>query len=109
MTTLDHPSLFDAPQAARADAISRADTHADAEWKETAYAAIVKCARMRLTFTADEVWEELAHTDATTHEPSALGPVFLRASKAGLIRKTGRTQLSRQTQRHRDLTIWESA
>ena len=105
------PTLFDqpTPSEARHDAITRADDHANPEWREQAFTALTKVARMRLTFTADDVWDELAGADETTHNPSALGPVFLRASKAGLICKTGELRLSRQTQRHRDLTVWRRA
>lgn len=103
------PSLFDDPREARDDAIARADDHANPEWRERAYQAVRKVARMRLDFTADEVWDELADVSETTHNPSALGPVFLRAAKAGVIVKTGELRLSKHTQRHRDLTVWRAA
>lgn len=102
-------SLFDQPRQARDEAIARADDHADPEWKDRAYEAVCKVARMRLTFTADDVWDELVDAPVSTHEPSALGPVFLRASKAGLIVKTGEFRLSRHTRRHRDLTVWTAS
>ena len=98
--------MSDLFQAAKADGIQRADDHADAEWREQAFEAIQWCARMRITFTADDVWERLGESDASTHEPAALGPVFLRASKAGLIVKTGGQIPSRNHRRHRDLTVW---
>ena len=98
------------PAAAREDAISRADDHADPAWKEAAYIAVLWCAHIHPDFTADEVWHRLAlHHDITTHEPSALGPVFLRASHAGRIRKTGEQRASTNPVRHRDLTVWTKA
>jgi hypothetical protein len=104
MTT--QPDLFSAP-AARADGIQRADDHADGEWKEVAYNAVLLTARMRLTFTADDVWDRIE--DVTTHEPSALGPVMLRASRKGCIVPTGRYVPTRNARRHRDLKEWRSA
>lgn len=103
--TVTQPDLF----AARADAIGRADDHADTEWKRAAYEAILKLAHLRLTFTSDDVWEALEGVEVATHEPSALGPVFLRASRAKQIKKTGRMVLSRRSVTHRDITIWERA
>lgn len=97
------PTLFD---FAKADAIERADLHADPEWREVALTAVRLCAATLPDFTADDVWSLLDISDATTHEPSALGPVFLRASRLGHIRKTGATRPSTSPRRHRDLTVW---
>lgn len=95
-----------APADAKRHAIQQADVHADTQWREAAYAALRDVASTGQDFTADDVWEALKGTDATTHEPSALGPVFLRAARARLIVKTGRRVLSRSSRRHRDLTVW---
>lgn len=108
------PSLFDSPaevEAARADGIARADEHANPDWKQAARRAIAACAYRYPDFTADEVWAELAEAgvDCSTHEPSALGPVFLAASRAGIIRKTGATRRTKLARRHRDLTVWRRA
>lgn len=91
---------------ARSDGIRRADDHADIEWKHDAYDCIALCARRGRPFTADDVVELLEQCNSATHEPSALGPVFLRASRDRLIRKTGRMVPSRFARRHRDLTEW---
>lgn len=127
MTTIDEPCLFDlipdepptiadlydltmrqAAEAAKLDASARADAHADAEWRDAAYMAVLDAAASHDDFTADDVWP-LIDATISTHEPSALGPVFLRASKAGAIRKTGVTRPSTNPVRHRDLTVWEAA
>lgn len=107
----DDDDRFDRPEdveAARADGISRAEEHADAAWKATAYLAVLGCAATFPDgFTADEVWASIeAKGDVSTHEPAALGPVFLRASRAGVIVKTGGQRRSRFARRHRDLTVW---
>ena len=107
--TITQPDLF-SPIEARDDAISRADLNADPAWRELAYLAVLWCAHIHPDFTADEVWHRLAlHDDITTHEPSAIGPVFLRASHAGRIRKTGEQRASTNPIRHRDLTVWTRA
>lgn len=95
---------------ARDIAIARADEHAAPDWKTAARAAVRWCASHHATFTTDEV---LARLDATgaprTHNPSALGPVMLRAARDGLIAKTGDMRPSRLARRHRDLTVWATA
>lgn len=91
--------------AAREDGIQRASDHANEAWKEAAYAAIVCAASVRVNFTADDVWDRIG-PEYQTHEPSALGPLFLAASRAGLIRKVG-LRPSRHPRRHRDLTVWQ--
>ena len=95
-------------EEARLEAIRRAHEHANAVWKETAYAAVLACARRLAVFTADSVWAELQGSKPATHNPSALGPLFLIAARKGLIRKTGRLVPTTLTQRHRDLTEWAS-
>lgn len=95
-------------EQARLDAIRRVHEHANAVWKETAYAALLTCARRYAVFTSDLVWAELKGSKPATHNLSALGPLFLIAARKGLIRKTGRMVPTTLTQRHRDLTEWAS-
>ena len=105
--TITQPDLF---SIAKDDAIGRADDHANESWKHAALVSVRWCAHMHPDFTADEVWHRLEeHDDITTHEPSAIGPVFLRASHAGRIRKTGEQRRSVNPARHRDLTVWTRA
>ena len=102
---MDAPTLFDA-LAAREDGIARADQNANREWKDAALAAIV-CAASAYPngFTADQVWPRIP-AEYHTHEPAALGPVFLAASRAKLIVKTGHLRPSIEPRRHRDLVVW---
>lgn len=107
----DTPSLFDTPaqvRAARDDGITRADAHANDEWRDTAWRALCACARDLDVFTADDVWARLDGPELT-HNPSALGPLFLAAARQGLIVKTGRMPLTRYARRHRNLTEWRAA
>lgn len=108
---IDQPSLFDAVRAARDDGIRRADEHANPEWRDFAESALDWCAHNLATFTADDVWKRLAAMGAppvATHNPSALGPVFMRAARRGRIVKTGRYPLTVNPTRHRNLTEWQA-
>lgn len=102
--TVEQLSL-DAARQARDAAIATADAHADPEWKAVAYGVVRGLAALGEPFTADDVWDRLPET-VDTHEPAALGPVMLRASKARLIVKTGRLVATRHPRRHRDLVEW---
>jgi hypothetical protein len=98
-----------APAAeAKADGIQRADDHANERWKTDAYNAVRFLATAGFPFTADDVWAQLSGqgVDSSTHEPSALGPIFLKASRNKIIVKTGRLVPTRYARRHRDLTEW---
>lgn len=94
--------------AATEAAISRVDSNAPPAWKAAADAAIEYCAGRYVTFTADEVWEQLQVKGiAPPHTPSALGPAFRRASIKGLIMNTHTWRKhSKFSQRHRELLIW---
>jgi uracil-DNA glycosylase len=104
------PSLIDpvAAAAAKQAGIDAADAYADEVWKQAAYLAIARLCVLLDEFTADEVWEELQGTTATTRQPSALGPVFMQARDDGLIVNTGRLRPTKLSRRHRDITVWRS-
>lgn len=93
---------------ARDEAIARADEHADEAWKARAEAVVLLLARMRQTFTADDVWAYMtAHHQESTHEPRALGAVITRLAKANKIRKVGYTPSKR---RHAaPIAVWAAA
>lgn len=100
----------DATRVATEAGIDAADEHADEEWKGVALACVRACALAYSSFCADEVWLELeGFPELGTHEPAALGPVFLRAAKLGWITNSGqRRKRSIYAQRHRELTLWNS-
>jgi hypothetical protein len=124
----DHPSIFDAvpvddatAQEARRAAIATSEGNASLRWLDAAYGAVCLCARTFPRFSADEVWETLAlaKRDAieTERNPAALGAVFLRAARDGVIEKVGillgerfvgETVRSRFARRHRDLQLWRA-
>lgn len=100
---------MDDAKAAKMAGIAAADAGADGEWKAEALLAVKWCAQTYTVFTADEVWARLdAVGTATTHEPAALGPVFLEAARKQWISNTRETRPTVYTRRHRDLTVWES-
>jgi hypothetical protein len=106
MATDQQPTLWDTIN----NAIERADTNADADWKAVAYSVLESLAAELSEITADDIVMrmEQRYPDVTTHNLAALGPVFLRAQKAGLIENTGRIVQSRIPRRHRKITVWRS-
>ncbi len=106
----DTEARMNATKAATEAAIDKVDANADEAWKSMALSCIGWCAKHMASFTADEVWDALAeYPDLGTHEPAALGPVFLRAARRGWIENSGeRRKRSTHKQRHRELTIWRS-
>lgn len=98
----------DDAQRARDAAIQQAHDHANETWKQTAYSALVEVARTCATFTSVEVWKHLHGAKPTTHEPSALGPLFLIAARKGICQKTGRYVYPATTTHHREVAEWES-
>lgn len=115
---MNQPSLFESTLFVQAletnwaddiqPSIDKADTNADDDWKAAADRIIRGLAESMAEFTADDLVERLERENVSTHEPSALGPVFLRARAAGLIENTGRMIQSRIPRRHRKITVWRS-
>lgn len=97
-----------AAERARTLAIQQAHDHANETWKQAAYSALVEVARKCATFTACDVWAHLKGAKPTTHEPSALGPLFLIAARKGICAKTGRYVRPVTTTHHRDVAEWAS-
>lgn len=83
--------LFDGPAGERARdvAVAQVDANAAPQFRAAAAAYIRGLPAGRI-FTTDDVWAHLYLAGADqTHEPRAMGPVVLRASRDGLIEKTG--------------------
>lgn len=79
-------------------------------WLLQAVEAVERVARRQLEFCADEVWEELQASGALTPtNPSAIGPVMLRARARGICVPTGRYRTSRRVATNaRRLPVWRS-
>ena len=70
------------------EAIERADTNANPDWKNAFYESLVTVAERTLEFSADEIWEHLLSQPGipAQHEPRAAGAVILRAVRAHVIK-----------------------
>lgn len=80
-------TLFDAAREARDAALAAVDEHARPDWKDIAYRSLDIYLRTHETMFVDDFW-----TDANLPAPResrALGPVFLRAVREGLMVKDG--------------------
>jgi hypothetical protein len=97
-------------ELARTNALQRVDDHADPDWRNVAYQCVVAVARRCAAFTTDEVLDELAkHPAISTHEGRALGPVMMRAQRAGVIVITDRFVKSEAVSRHcASKRVWSS-
>jgi hypothetical protein len=82
-------SIFEA-HSARRSALSRVESHADREWLDRAFAALRGYLERNQTFFCDQMWGLIEKP----REARALGPVMVRAAKAGLMSKTGEYRLS---------------
>lgn len=106
------PSIFDPDEGDRRkeDGIQRAEDHAVPDWNVEVDGAVLRVARRLELFTSDDVWAELvATTEASTHEPRAMGPAMRRAATAGWCMPTGEFSLSKRPERHRaPLRVWAS-
>lgn len=101
----------EAAKAERDEAIDRSDQNADPAWREAYYTALCDVARVKETFTADDVWERLAEVEhtANTKDNRAAGGIIMRAKKDGIIRLTDRVEPSRRKHCHRMLQrVYES-
>lgn len=84
-------SLFDQDlgNKLRDAGIAQADSHAPVAWKALADDAGRWCARMRVTFTSDDVWARMVDVDSelalSVPEGRAMGGVMQRLKKSGVI------------------------
>lgn len=85
-------------------ALCLVERHADPAWLDAAYEALLRCARARESFISDDVWE---HGLERTREDRALGAVFLRAKREGVIVKTDRVRPSVRSHLS-GKPVWES-
>lgn len=89
----------------RDEGMERALRAAPADWKAVAWQAIVELANAGADFTSDAVWEKVGFSPP---EPRALGPLLLRAQRAGMIRPSGERRSSERAVRHAGpVTVWE--
>jgi hypothetical protein len=108
---MPHSQLsLDLARAARDDGMARAVTHAEDDqpgWGEVAYIALsVYAMRMEGPFTSLDFREWAASRLSAPPTDKAFGPVFVRAARAGIIRKVG---YAPHPERHGSPTVlWEA-
>lgn len=107
--------LPDAPRIAAQKGQEQAESNANEEWLEVAYAALSAVAREKPELTTDDIWAKLEEwgeagkTIPQTPTNSAIGPVVVRAKKQGLLAFAGRMEPSKRTERHMNhLRVWRS-
>ncbi len=89
----------------RDEGMARAEHAAPPDWKDAAWNAILHLADAGADFTADDVWGRVGFSPP---EPRALGPLLVRAQRAGLIRATGQHRKSERSVRHTgNVAVWE--
>ncbi len=97
------------PKEVTEEAIQRSANHADPHWMEVALFWLQHVCQNESRFTVDVLCEALSHTEAKTHDNSALGPVMQHGAKQGWMRKTGEYVKSKDPKKHcRVLPVWES-
>ena len=76
--------------AAKRAAMGQVEDNANEIWLEYMLDRLWEIALTRRSFTADDIYDRYQDMDGdkpTTHEPRAMGPVFLRAAKLGYCEK----------------------
>jgi hypothetical protein len=104
------PSLFDPPvEVSTVDRgyLRSVEENASDQWNAHALAAVRSAAMRHDELTVDDVWPFITEE---VHDSRALGPVMLRASKAGIIdRVRGAFRTSDRPETHaRPLALWRS-
>lgn len=104
----DEPKLT--AQEALDEALGLAEQGMDPTWGDRAFAAIAGLAMSQPTITGDDVWAWMGRNGVEgPSEPRALGVVFLRAARQGLIAKTSEFRDSvRPECCKRPLRVWAS-
>lgn len=82
-----------------------AELAADEEWKRRAFEAVEKTCRARPEFISDDVWR--IGGLPSTREDRALGPILVKARKAGLCEKTAESRPSIRSHRS-GKPVWRS-
>lgn len=108
--TAHEPTLFDAVESARRaiESADRAYAGAPDDWRDHIYETIETVARIKPTFTADDVYEWCALRGLPLPtEGRAVGAVFRSMAAAGKIVATGEFRNSAKVSKHAAPTrVW---
>jgi hypothetical protein len=83
--SLFEPRTLPEAQAEAAIAMERVEQAAERDWLDVAFEAVERTCREMPSFISDDVWKRDL---PSTREDRALGPVLVKAAKAGLCHKT---------------------
>lgn len=101
-----------AAEAAKREAMARAEDHASKGWKEVMLELVRLTCREQLLFSADDVfdrYDSLPNKPLETHDKRAFGPVMMKAAKLGYCEKTDRVRDSTRKSLHASpIAIWRS-
>lgn len=94
----------------RDSGIKQVEENANEEWTQLVIEIIETLAKTSSQIDSDKVWTELAKfPQVQTHQPSAMGAMFKRASSLGWIAPTDRFVSSKRPSSHaRPIRVWNS-
>jgi hypothetical protein len=93
-------------QAARDQAVACCEQGADQDFLLRADTAVQRVAGRQAFLTSDDVWAELREQP---REPRVMGPIMMRAAKAGIITATNQWRQSESATNHgRPQRVWRS-
>jgi hypothetical protein len=100
------PTLFDTPEKSKQDAIARVETN-NQDFVKRAFKILQQLARKRRTFTSMDIWA--VYSGPRAKNPRAMGPVFVRGQKAGVISPTNNwVKSGRHSDHNQQLRVWRS-
>jgi hypothetical protein len=113
----DMPRMFDVPRivppdppdavaAARDEAVGRAGSHANPEWRAAVTRRLATLADRGEPFTADDIWAEVDGLEVSTHDRRALGAIMTGAARAGRIEQVGYARSTRAACHGRPVAVW---
>lgn len=112
MDLFDHAARLAEAKAAKHAGMDQVEANADKAWSDLMLHLVHLTCLEQHRFTTDEPtdrYEAIKGDKPVTHDTRAMGPVMIRAAKAGYCRKTNITEDSRRKSCHnRPLAIWES-
>jgi hypothetical protein len=90
--------------------LQQVEENANKDWTELVIEIIETLAKTSGQIDSDKVWAELARfPEIETHQPSAMGAMFKRASSYGWIAPTDRFVNSKRPSSHaRPIRVWNS-
>ena len=94
----------------RDEALEQVEGNANQAWTDLVIEIIRDIASGSNSLTSDDVWLELQnYPSVQTHQPSAMGAMFRRASSLGFIESSSNFVSSKRPSSHaRPIRVWQS-